>query len=512
METESEQEHADHQKTKLPCNSMVDSGQPVQKDGHNAVDILFDKKIGINYPLASTIEKEQIFEALEGAIQSEEIQFNVLNTLDKIFSNLDNHQSERLRAFELITLSKDPYRLPIIKNYALINCSDKESKIYTELILPAREALVGLLDGDLAAETITSIYCNSIEPGESSDWGRDTLTQNFGRLTDTLKSTIEGNEAGMISKCVAALLCNEGDLKKEEFSQFIASYGLDPDTLTKAWTESYSEGWNDLKKNDHDGGKRNFFTILFKNIENMAYLEGKKPGSTKILYEQFGITDFGRYNAGDLLSQTEQANNNESEYTVVVLARSDYNGAFYETSHLLHAFTKEMNQHGYLVRVVEVADKLSLYKKLAQMDKHYNQDGQNKIIGAVIGGHGSPNSINFGAGNDYKNRLMTDDFLIAEYQDKYGLRKTNPINRVSGFFQDNPQIILWSCSTGKDDESIGAAISRDTKSQVTAPSVPTAPNSLEVEFDENNRPKMTTSYSSIDHLRTFMKGHSTEKD
>ncbi len=77
----------------------------------------------------------------------------------------------------------------------------------------------------------------------------------------------------------------------------------------------------------------------------------------------------------------------------------------------------------------------------------------------ILGGHGTERSIAFGGSNE-RHTLRIEDLLGR------GVRKTG------GFFEDEPTIILTSCSTGAD-AGIAQRLSRTFGAKVIAPKIPT---------------------------------------
>lgn len=121
-------------------------------------------------------------------------------------------------------------------------------------------------------------------------------------------------------------------------------------------------------------------------------------------------------------------------------------------------------QGGYHIRIIEAKSKIDIARKLIELDRRYG--AQHKISFAIIGGHGTENSIQFG---DYSyhetNKLLTEDLM------GYGVRRTKH------FFEEKPTIILESCSTGARS-GIGQKLSRQIGARVIAPAQPSNTKSL----------------------------------
>ena len=199
---------------------------------------------------------------------------------------------------------------------------------------------------------------------------------------------------------------------------------------------------------------------IYENLKVITDLEDKRPGATLFLYKEFGIMDFGRYPAEMLLKQDEEFNDTSKSYGVIMYPRNDWNGAFYADKNALEELFKSLNGE-FSLRIVECDGKMDVAKSLVKLNRKYNPpDGSgHKIQLAIIGGHGTENSIRFG-GEDDRHVLYTQD-LMGKGTEK-----------ASQFFDDNPTIILVSCSTGAD-AGIGQELSKKIGAKVIAPKVPT---------------------------------------
>ncbi len=198
-----------------------------------------------------------------------------------------------------------------------------------------------------------------------------------------------------------------------------------------------------------------------KNISSIIELEHLQSGTCELLYRDFGIADFGRYPIQLLSAQYEEADNISNPYGVVIFPRNDWNGAFYQNRFELNQLYEKL-QGGFNLRVMECEGKIDVARALIEFNKRYNPlDGNgHKISLAIIGGHGTQDSIRFG-GDDERHALFTQDF------------QGRGVQRTSEFFEENPTFILVSCSTGAD-KGIGQKLSEVMGAKVIAPKVPTS--------------------------------------
>lgn len=209
------------------------------------------------------------------------------------------------------------------------------------------------------------------------------------------------------------------------------------------------------------------YEIVERNMTSIGMLEKENPGICSFLYREFGIADFGRYPVELLLSQYREVDKLENPYGVVIFPRDDHNGAFYNDAFALLEFYKKL-QGEFSLRVFECDGKIGVARALLKCSKKYNPPGEkgHKISLAIIGGHGSRDSIRFGVGRD-RDFLFIDDLMGK------GVQKT------SEFFEANPTIILVSCSTGAD-KGIGQKLSEVMGAKVIAPKTPTNISEIQV--------------------------------
>ena len=214
------------------------------------------------------------------------------------------------------------------------------------------------------------------------------------------------------------------------------------------------EAWKVSNKSDLFG------QAVFSNLKVIGEVEKAEPGTCKFLYDGFGITDFGRYPAELLLKQKKEFENLENPYGVIIFPRNDWNGAFYSDNNALGDFLKELDGK-FCLRVFECESKMDIARALVTSNQRYNPDNGkgHKISLLILGGHGTENSIQFG-GKDERHSLTTDDLF------GHGIQKTGQ------FFEENPTIILSSCSTGAEG-GIGQELSKKFGAKVIAPKVPT---------------------------------------
>jgi len=207
-----------------------------------------------------------------------------------------------------------------------------------------------------------------------------------------------------------------------------------------------------LSKKNYEDGKR-LAVLLLKDRNpgtstiahfayGMFYLGEEK---VRKMFAMFGVRFFLRYREKAI---EEIGKNLDPGYTskkpilISVAAKSDWNDAFgvLELNELLRY---------YKVLPVETRKKSDVSRYLSGICKTFG-----KIDTLMIHGHGTPDSINLGDSSDEQSINDYDEGLFR------GLRNC---------FVQNPTVILESCSTGKDWESVGAMISKVLGARVFAP-------------------------------------------
>jgi flagellar biosynthesis/type III secretory pathway protein FliH len=207
---------------------------------------------------------------------------------------------------------------------------------------------------------------------------------------------------------------------------------------------------------------KSFSMVVYDNLKRLQELEKQSPEAARWLYDNWSIADFGRYPADVLAEQYQQRDNRTVPYGVVIMPRSDWNGAFYSTDYPLGELHTQVKGE-FLLRIAECETKIDVVRMLRKFNSLYSPEdasGQ-KISLLILGGHGSETSIRFG-GKDKKHILLIED-LDRTLADE-----------PRGYFEDEPTFILASCSTGAK-EAIGQKLSQKYGAKLIAPDVPTAP-------------------------------------
>ncbi len=290
------------------------------------------------------------------------------------------------------------------------------------------------------------------------------------------------------------------DWRRENLARAMAKqYGLDPSIVNK-WKEAKVSTMADKLMESY-----------WWNLEAASELEAKKPGSVKQLYEEYGIANFGRYEADMLLRQLEMTDQ-DSRYGVAIYPEADYNGAFFQNRKQLYDASLQLRVGGFETRVVEAGSQRELARRLLRLHKKHSPAG-NKFSFAIVGGHGSPNSIALGnekpyvpppmpdpkkSDEDYRKELEAWKQSISTDTGKFvtdDLLEGEGINRaLEEWFETGAPKVLVSCSTGAEG-GIAEKASGRTSGEVIAPKIPTNVKKIGVSFDDQGKPVFSVEYS-----------------
>lgn len=232
--------------------------------------------------------------------------------------------------------------------------------------------------------------------------------------------------------------------------------------------------------------------LIHKNLEALASLERAREGCVKVLQQEFGIDNFARYSEEMLLDQYDTRDDSSIPYGIVLNPKSDYNGAFNRkqiTEDSLVGMHRELKGHYYL-RIYEAGSRIDVARTLIKIKQRYIEKGGGKIAYALIGGHGSKDTIAFGDGEA---EIRTRDLSGR------GAGRTG-----SDFFEPNATVILRSCSTGVEG-GIGQRMSEVLQVKVIAPETPTNIDEIKVSYSKDGKPQFVVHYNE-DVAKTYLNG------
>ncbi|OQA52421.1 MAG: hypothetical protein BWY43_00488 [candidate division WS2 bacterium ADurb.Bin280] len=330
-----------------------------------------------------------------------------------------------------------------------------------------------------------AFYIDNIEsageyPPISQDYAKD-----FCYELDSYRSTDRSSEylCEILShvELLGALAGSDNQEINESLEKFLKRYDLDWGGLKKSWLTTYP----DQRRSRHIG----------ENLLSIETLEDLHPGICKVLNHEFGIEFFSRYPVELLIGQYEKRDHH-SPYGIILFPKSDWNGGLYSKK-IFENLANRYQMGNFTVRIVEGGGKFEVAKRLAGLERRYGK--QNKISFAIIGGHGTHSSIQFGTPRevimkDY-NAYFDENYESFDYeryrldqeaqeiiqhahilniQDLFG----RGVARMGSFLAENPVIILSSCSTGQS-EGIGKQMSSLYGAKLVAPDRPTSISKIE---------------------------------
>jgi hypothetical protein len=275
--------------------------------------------------------------------------------------------------------------------------------------------------------------------------------------------------------CLTNLIGSVYSGEMEEFGlniieEQLTKSGLKGGDFIDWWTKSYGNKKKDEAK------------ALHSNLYTISKLNKLHPGAVKILTEKFSIYNFGRYPLNVLENQYKEIINKDLPYGVIIYPKDDWNGAFNDDEKIYEELMTQL-QGKCNLRVVECASKWDVGRRLIEMSQNYGP-----ATFAIIGGHGSPDSV-----------MLGDAFREGKggNADRYKLYKKDlegkGVRSGVKFFIDSPTFILVACSTGKDT-GIGQRLSEVFDAKVIAPETPANIKSIKAEFEENGALNLSAIY------------------
>lgn len=235
------------------------------------------------------------------------------------------------------------------------------------------------------------------------------------------------------------------ELRQKVWGKFFDALGMDE----KQRTETRA-AWGSRQKTEVVESAK-------QQIREVTTLFADRPDSPRLLYERFGIRNFGRYGAGALLRQleAEEAGKLADYLTLVVSARDDWNGGLGSVDRIIRneAQTTHPGASEQMV-VVEAASSVELLRRLVSVARRFKA-----IDRLLVAAHGSQSSIDFG----------DDKLTIDSVQSSIAATRLTDRRILA----EDGEIILKSCSTGKEG-GIAQTIARQVGLQVTASAVDSA--------------------------------------
>jgi len=308
-------------------------------------------------------------------------------------------------------------------------------------------------------------------------------------LRDNYIQILEETMSSDFSESRLAAFCAVDSKRfKMKVSDELKRFNLDKTTCLSVWFEETEQGHKQVSN-------KVLVPRVAKNLLTIKEIEEREPGISRFLFENFGIVDFGRYPPEMLVEQYKRFEDQDTPYGIILYPHSDWNGAFHHDVEDFRALSQQTSGRA-LVRIVECGSKIDVARALLNLEKRYNpgKDDKHRIAFAIIGGHGTRESIQFGyTGGEARTRLYLEDF------------KGPGVQRASRFFKEGASIVLASCSTGVEG-GMAQELSRLIKGKVVGPSIPSHGKSLVKNMQESGNIELDVNYSGPDIRREYVNG------
>lgn len=311
-----------------------------------------------------------------------------------------------------------------------------------------------------AKDTVNSFEADSVEA--------DFFSQGILRAMENPHGRLCGHDEVRAVDALIEIIGENFSQENPLFTAICNRYNLPTNIIARDWEKNYDSSASSKKLINEEIKKRKSF--LRRCFYSLLYLgEDIAQEAPSILYQEFGITNFGRYPRGMLEKQYKDRNKRDHSYGIMVYPKDDHNGAFDNVA-LLSRFQEsvidsyapqykyEMRQTESVIESDAVAEKYrqeiqgamyiriieshSLYdfaKRLIFLDKKYaGKDGSNKIAFGVVGGHGTKSALTLDA-SSAGGRIDVRNFIGK------GVRRAG-----KKFFQSNAPFVIQSCSTGSE--------------------------------------------------------------
>jgi hypothetical protein len=359
-----------------------------------------------------------------------------------------------------------------------------------------------------------------------------TKTESIPLMKEVLKKSLQENDGSYVDVELDDLFNYEysGNMitRRRDIAKTVAEEFGFSEEIVKKWDKAKLESKKD------ESGKEVTKDSFGVNSKALMELEKSMPGSAKILYDEFGIANFARYDKEDLLKQLE-LKDVDMPYGIVAFPEADWNGGFlsYNLKSELSSAARKLSEGGYTVRIVEAGSQFALARRMNKFHNKYSQAG-NKIDFVILGGHGSKSTLQLGLSETSLPEVDTgpppleSEFILKEEYvaafekwqknleneiDKQGKQNFDPrhtlqaedLNLGAGlgirraaekWLGENASIALISCSTGTEG-GIAQEINNKLNLTTIGPDRPTSVNKIEISFDQNGKPVINIEYNEL---------------
>jgi hypothetical protein len=216
--------------------------------------------------------------------------------------------------------------------------------------------------------------------------------------------------------------------------------------------------------------------VFGDNLTALVLLEGRWPGITKGLLDEFGVRNFGRYPI-DVLIRMYKEREKGGPYMVAFYPKDDYSGILMDGNGWMRDLYEDLSLIGWPLRIYEVDTPAAVVGRYRAL---YEKNGQRPCVGiALYCGHGSEEGITFDRrrfGLFFNGRSLEEMKRYFIFDSKKGL----------------PVIVLNSCYAGKRGRGVGWRIHQAAGVRVISFEGRSKLCGLSVREDDNSKIKVET--------------------
>jgi hypothetical protein len=307
-------------------------------------------------------------------------------------------------------------------------------------------------------------------------------------ILNLVESCTEEGKESMVKMLIAESLNN---IKTEKFIPLV-SLLFELDTVTdqkrtyeviKKFLEQFNlPGIKVLAIWEQNEIHGDFSFNKFPELKTISDLEKERPGICKVLFYEFGITNFSRYAKEMLIEQFDQKEK-KGKYGVIIFPYWDDKLTFNIQGSSLEELRAKAGKE-LIFRIFETGSTDDFLEIFNSLEKKYNPRNGSTVHLLVIGVHGHKTYFQFG-----KN-------------DKTNIEMLRGIN--TKIFSPEASAIIFSCETGTDD-GIGQEFSKQTGIKTTAPTEITGLNRFYIHKNKKGKLRIRARFTSP-KTRTFRSG------
>lgn len=228
----------------------------------------------------------------------------------------------------------------------------------------------------------------------------------------------------------------DSDRNEVILRKYVAQFGLDAETMFKAWYAS-----KPIVKVSLGGEYDHPVNIAEKSLLEMRRLELAYPGGPQTLANEFGVHCFIRYPQGLLDNQLAQIDDVTTPYGLIIGAASDHNGYHYKkgSRDAFKSVSDQCEGLGINLRVIEVSSQRDTRKKFFNLENRYNIPGNQKAVFGIVCGHADQEGIALGQGGSPGNSVDIKDIQTGNF-----------VADSKRFFADGANIVIDGCLVGEN--------------------------------------------------------------